>query len=196
MAYYRWLASRLLLRVFFLLAAEKSPERSKTSVQFGSFGSQLHAVRHDPVLQQIIYNENSINFPTSQRKKAILLHNPPKCIIVELIEWSPGPYEGLPPNLSYPTRLCANLLATRWHQDSKWFQRVQLPLTPAFAFTDYKCQGWTLGKVIVDLTAKGGNNSAYVMLSRVQRLEDLLILRPFKESVLDIKLPSKTSRRN
>jgi hypothetical protein len=28
------------------------------------------------------------------------------------------------------------------------------------------------------------------MLSRVRRLEDLLILRPFKESLLDMKIPS------
>jgi hypothetical protein len=27
------------------------------------------------------------------------------------------------------------------------------------------------------------------MLSRVQRMEDLMILRPFKESLLDIKMP-------
>jgi len=42
---------------------------------------------------------------------------------------------------------------------------------------------------VVDLANDGATNGAYVMLSRVQRLEDLLILRPFKESVLDTRLP-------
>ena len=56
-------------------------------------------------------------------------------------------------------------------------------------FTDYKCQGQTLQKAVVDLANDGATNGAYVMLSRVQRLEDLLILRPFKESVLDTRLP-------
>jgi hypothetical protein len=42
---------------------------------------------------------------------------------------------------------------------------------PAFAFTDYKCQGQTLGKVVVDLN-EGTSAGIYVMLSRVQRMED------------------------
>ena len=68
------------------------------------------------------------------------------------------------------------------------FQRWQLPLTPAFAFTDYKCQGQTLKKVIIDLAGDNSKNSTYVMLSRVQKLEDLLILRPFKDSALNTQL--------
>ena len=62
------------------------------------------------------------------------------------------------------------------------FQRFQLPLAPAFAFTDFKCQGRTLQKVAVDLSSRVTGTAAYVMLSRVQRLQDLLILRPFRES--------------
>ena len=44
-------------------------------------------------------------------------------------------------------------------------------------------------KAVIDLANDGAANGAYVMLSRVQRLEDLLILRPFKESVLDTGSP-------
>ena len=43
-------------------------------------------------------------------------------------------------------------------------------------------------KVVADLSTDGASNGAYVMLSRVQKLEDLLILRPFKESVLETRL--------
>ena len=65
---------------------------------------------------------------------------------------------------------------------------VNVPLTPAFAFTDFKCQRCTLQKTIVDLAGSGkSHNSVYVMLSRVQRLEDLIILRSFNESTLNMK---------
>ena len=89
----------------------------------------------------------------------------------------------------YPVK--ASCRHTIWRRDGSniqpVFQRVQLPLTPAFAFTDYKCQGRTLRKAIVDLAEGVTSTGVYVMLSRVQRLDDLLILRPFKESVLDMK---------
>ncbi|CAG8821226.1 9195_t:CDS:1, partial [Cetraspora pellucida] len=73
------------------------------------------------------------------------------------------------------------------------FQRFQLSLAPAYAFTDYKCQGRTLEKAIIDLSNTNTYNSKYVMLSRIRSLNDLLILRPFNESILNIKLPTAHS---
>ncbi|KAF8328582.1 uncharacterized protein EI90DRAFT_2883210, partial [Cantharellus anzutake] len=58
-------------------------------------------------------------------------------------------------------------------------RRSQLPLLPAFCITDYKSQGRTLPKVIIDLESARSIQSAYVMLSRATALENLLILRPF-----------------
>lgn len=58
--------------------------------------------------------------------------------------------------------------------------RLQLPLLPAYAFTDYKSQGRTLECAIVDLTDANSLQSIYVMLSRVKSLSGLLILRWFK----------------
>ncbi|KAF8321872.1 uncharacterized protein EI90DRAFT_2938265 [Cantharellus anzutake] len=58
-------------------------------------------------------------------------------------------------------------------------RRSQLPLLPAFAITDYKAQGRTLPKVIIDLESARSIQSAYVMISRATALENLLILRPF-----------------
>ncbi|CAF1143886.1 unnamed protein product [Adineta ricciae] len=54
-----------------------------------------------------------------------------------------------------------------------------------------KSQGQTLGKVITDLVVPPGPAeiaSTYVPLSRVKRLEDLLILRPFKCETLQAQL--------
>ncbi|KAJ7656087.1 hypothetical protein DFH06DRAFT_899129, partial [Mycena polygramma] len=44
--------------------------------------------------------------------------------------------------------------------------REQLPLLPAYAYTDYKSQGRSLKWVIVDLNGCHSLQSVYVMLSR------------------------------
>lgn len=61
------------------------------------------------------------------------------------------------------------------------FRRRQLPLIPAYAYTDYKSQGRTLERAIVDLATAHGQG-AYVMLSRVKSLTGLVILRWFPSS--------------
>ena len=69
-------------------------------------------------------------------------------------------------------------------------KRRALPLIPAYSMTTHKSQGQTLGKVIVDLVMPPGPTevaSVYVPLSRVKRLDDLLILRPFEFATLQVK---------
>ncbi len=57
--------------------------------------------------------------------------------------------------------------------------RTQLPLLPAYAYTDYKSQGKSLTRAIVDLDSAMSLQGVYVMLSRVKTLDGLLILRGF-----------------
>lgn len=64
------------------------------------------------------------------------------------------------------------------------FSRSQLPIMPAFAYTDYKAQGRTMEKVIVDLQSCRNLQSVYVMLSRAKSLDGLLILRDFPSKQL------------
>jgi hypothetical protein len=69
-------------------------------------------------------------------------------------------------------------------------KRKALPLIPAYSITTHKSQGQTLGKIIVDLVMPPGPvevASAYVPLSRVKRLADLIILRPFQFTTLQVK---------
>ena len=69
-------------------------------------------------------------------------------------------------------------------------KRTALPLVPAFSITTHKSQGQTLSKIIIDLVMPPGPMelaSIYVPLSRVKRLEDLIILRPFPQDVLQLK---------
>lgn len=58
-------------------------------------------------------------------------------------------------------------------------RRTQLPLLPAWAFTDFKVQGGFLPKVVVDLSCAKSLQSIYVMLSRAPKLEGIAILRWF-----------------
>ncbi|CAF1577872.1 unnamed protein product [Rotaria magnacalcarata] len=62
--------------------------------------------------------------------------------------------------------------------------------------TAHKSQGQTLGKIIIDLVMPPGPvevASVYVPLSRVKRLDDLLIIRPFEFAALQVK-PSAAQR--
>lgn len=73
-------------------------------------------------------------------------------------------------------------------------KRRALPLVPAYCITTHKSQGQTLNKVVIDLKLPNEMDdiaAVYVPLSRVKRLADLVILRPFDYKVLLIK-PSKS----
>ena len=66
-----------------------------------------------------------------------------------------------------------------------WIIRHQLPLAPAFAMTAHASQGQTLRAAIVDLNASGDctAQAGYVALSRVRRVNDLIIFRPFPHAL-------------
>jgi hypothetical protein len=69
-------------------------------------------------------------------------------------------------------------------------KRKALPLVPAYSITTHKSQGQTLPKIVIDLNMPPGMvevASAYVPLSRVQKLTDLIILQDFSINVLQVK---------
>ncbi|PPR00579.1 hypothetical protein CVT26_009855 [Gymnopilus dilepis] len=61
------------------------------------------------------------------------------------------------------------------------FARLQIPLVPAYSYTDFKSQGRTLTRAIVDIQSARGQG-IYVMLSRVTSLSGIAVLRWFPES--------------
>ncbi|CAF1243245.1 unnamed protein product [Adineta ricciae] len=68
--------------------------------------------------------------------------------------------------------------------------RTQLPIVPAFAITTYKAHGLTMNKIVVGLQVPLQTLqvvSVYVLLSRVKRAEDTVILRPFDMKVLPVR---------
>ena len=70
--------------------------------------------------------------------------------------------------------------------------RSHFPIVLRFSCTAHKSQGQTLQKAIIDLVPRNGNiknvgiEFSYVPLSRVRRLQDLIILRPFDSAILKI----------
>jgi hypothetical protein len=80
--------------------------------------------------------------------------------------------------------------------------RHQVPITPAWAITDYKVQGLTCEAVTLDLHRQNMNSnskatsshriycSCYVQLSRVRSLQDLFLLQPVSLADLNCK-PNK-----
>lgn len=71
---------------------------------------------------------------------------------------------------------------------AKSISRQQLPLIPAYAYTDYKSQGKSLTHAIVDIESAHSLQGIYVMLSRVRSLDGLLLLRPFSMAKLCVRL--------
>ncbi|KAJ3521770.1 hypothetical protein NMY22_g12176 [Coprinellus aureogranulatus] len=69
-------------------------------------------------------------------------------------------------------------------------KRTQYAITGAYAFTDYKSQGQTIEKVIIDLTVPNAKDSAispfnaYVALSRGRGRDSIRLLRPIDRRLL------------
>ena len=112
------------------------------------------------------------------------LKHPPDYIIVELQVINVKPLDGLPKSfqVSMPeTKTNVNV------------NRRHFPLVPRFSCTAHKSQGQTLQKAIVDLVPRNGKTKglgiefAYVPLSRVRSLQDVMILRPFDPVILKVK---------
>ena len=120
---------------------------------------------------------------------------PPEYIIVELEGISMETLDGLPPN-HVPIFLKTESFQVKLPGKKKGISvnRHHFPLVPRFSCTAHKSQGQTLRKAIVDLVPRNGKTKgigiefAYVPLSRVRRLDDLTILRPFDPAILKAKV--------
>ncbi|KAH6906301.1 hypothetical protein BKA70DRAFT_1372848 [Coprinopsis sp. MPI-PUGE-AT-0042] len=95
----------------------------------------------------------------------------------------PGVPEGLIPLLPRPMQLTGKLASGRTYR----VKRRQYPITPGYAFTDYKSQAQTIPKVIVDIakppSGKISPFNVYVALSRSRGRDHIRLLRDFDESL-------------
>lgn len=99
------------------------------------------------------------------------------------------PYQDLPPNV-FPLMPAESTMAFDGNIKIK---TKQIPLAPAFALTEYKVQGATFKKAVLDLrrpTARQSRKkenwnhrqfcSVYVQLSRLQTLDGVQLLQPIE----------------
>jgi hypothetical protein len=96
---------------------------------------------------------------------------------------------GLPPNV-VPILPVRNSFKYRGQKGGPQYSisRLQLPLLPAYSYTDYKSQGRSLDSAIVDLASSHSLQGAYVMLSCVRSLKGLAILRSFPSKKIEQNL--------
>lgn len=94
---------------------------------------------------------------------------------------------GLPPHI-IPISPITKIFNISLAGSTKTISRAQLPITPAYAFTDYRAQGQTIVPVIVDISRPptGGIMpfNIYMVLSRAKGQDYIWLLRVFDEQLL------------
>lgn len=135
-------------------------------------------------------------------QRVVRLKKPPLCVLVKLghtrLECLPGLEEGVVPveciqktfRLAIPQEgtktVSTEIPSVQLKANDVQVRRRQLPITAAYAFTDYRAQGQTLSSVIVDI-AKPPSGSGltlfnlYVALSRSSGRDTIRLLRDFDE---------------
>ncbi|CAG8528287.1 24356_t:CDS:2 [Cetraspora pellucida] len=112
--------------------------------------------RAQGILRKIVYDSTSMIVENTDigEGKSIIIDRPPKYIVLELLNHTPGTYDSLSLNhiSIYPIKQKYKYVhkIENGTNMTREFQRIQLPVTPAFVFTEFKCQGATLEKAIID----------------------------------------------
>ncbi len=151
-----------LLHIIKLQVGNRVMLRTNISVSHGLVNGSLGTVR------AIVYGEGEL---------PPLL---PQYIMVEFDGYT-GPT--LP---NYPGLFPIVPVTRQFKKGSTKHTRTQLPIMLAYASTIHKAQGLTLDKVVVDVgSAEMAMGLTYVALSRVRKLENLMIASAFTKSRLD-----------
>lgn len=138
--------------------------------------------------------EPAITPQAVEEKKAYLLY-PPAIIILELDFCDLPRLPSLPPrHVPLSPMMCKFSIGTT---PSTRITRRQLPLTAAYAFTDFKAQGQTIDHILVDIGRTTcfalSPFNAYVALSRAHGRDCIRLLRDFDDNLF-IRHPSEDLR--
>jgi hypothetical protein len=140
----------------------------------------IHVLRYAPVqiLFQLARPHSNRAHLTDLAENVIPIFASPRSVTIVVKEWREA-------------------LSNRKRKITRTFKFHQFSFSPAYAVTDYRCQGDTLPSVVVDLrrppTGTPDPAAAYVAISRVTSITGLAILRDFKLS--DISGPGKPGLR-
>ncbi|KDN38232.1 hypothetical protein RSAG8_09631, partial [Rhizoctonia solani AG-8 WAC10335] len=143
------------------------------------------------VVERIIFDRRE-EFPAMVASEStgpteMSLTYPPECVLVRLYRTKASTIEGLGPGVVPIFPMTRKYDITRKQGKSTPVTRRQLPITAAYAFTDYRSQGQTIKKVIVDIARppSGGLTpfNAYVALSRSSGRRTIRLLRDFDDAL-------------
>ncbi|QRV90748.1 Helitron helicase-like domain at N-terminus [Ceratobasidium sp. AG-Ba] len=117
----------------------------------------------------------------------VKLNYPPECVLVKLARTKAQPIGELEQGVIPIVPMQRGYQITLEGGNRKGVVRRQLPMTPAYAFTDYRSQGQTISKVIVDIARPPTGSltpfNAYVALSRSSGRDSIRLLRDFDDSL-------------
>ncbi|KAG1787287.1 uncharacterized protein HD556DRAFT_1247072 [Suillus plorans] len=97
---------------------------------------------------EIVLDEHKLNF--SLRNAVVELHYPPAYILIKLNRTKAEVLENLDSGV-LPLVPMQRTFRIMIGGHEEVVTRMQLPLTPAYAFTDYQSQGQTISNTIVDI---------------------------------------------
>jgi hypothetical protein len=121
----------------------------------------------------------------------VCLQHLPVCVLVKLEQTRATAFPGLQANVipifAMKRSFQIQVPTPNGSKARRNVTRRQFPITPAYAFTDYRSQGQTLSRVIVDLaTPPSGSISLfniYVALSRSAGQSTIRLLRDFDDTI-------------
>jgi hypothetical protein len=126
--------------------------------------------------------------PHDEEEWTTKLNYPPPFILVKLNRTRASQLKGLDESvipIEPITRTFRVDVLEKGTKLTRTISRKQLPITPAYASTDYRAQGQTIGHVLVDIATPptGGLNlfNLYVALSRSSGRETIRLLRDFDQ---------------
>lgn len=158
-------------------------------------------------MYQILPHDEEV-IPANERR--VRLQFMPRCILIRLDRTRVPTLPGLPPGVVpfVPTMKSFQITVPgKSGTVQRTVRRTQFPITLAYAFTDYRSQGQTIPRVIVDIATPPGKGiglnklslfNVYVALSRSSGRETIRLLRDFDESEFqkphDKDLPAEAER--
>lgn len=120
----------------------------------------------------------------------VKLQYPPACVLVKLHKTKAKQLEGLEDRVLPIVPMEAKYDLPQLDNKTKRVTRRQLPITSAYAFTDYRSQGQTIKKVIVDIGRPPSGAltpfNVYVALSRSSGRDTIRLLRDFDEDLFKV----------
>ena len=125
--------------------------------------------------------------PFTGNEKIIILKHPPAYVLVRLLHSKASCLQGLPRNVIPLLPACKSFSIIAGPHERKRIRRSQLPLTAAYALTDYRGQGQTIAPIVVDIGRPPSGEltafNAYVALSWGKSRHLVRLLRDFDDKL-------------